>query len=164
MSEITRKPTRFGVALSLSAALLASVVAGVAAVGALAVGLLGTAILAVALARGSHRTVSVAGAALAVAVLLAGAGADSPEPVLAAAVAAVMAWDLGTNAVTVGEQLGRETRTARLEAFHAAASLGVGALVVGVGYGVYLTATGGQPVAALLFLLAGTVALVGALR
>lgn len=73
-----------------------------------------------------------AGAGLVLAgVLLAGllnsAGFGS---LLLATAGSVVAWDLGENAIGIGEQLGRETPTARIEGVHALGSVAVGGVAV----------------------------------
>lgn len=164
VSEITRRPSRFGTSLSLAAASLAVVsllfAAPLAAVAALA----GTVVLGVGLVVASRRFVTVGGAVVLVGVLYAGYLGAPPEPLLVGALFGVLSWDVGGNAVSVGNQLGRESPTTRAETVHAAASLAVGAFSVIIGYGVYVAAGGGQPLAALLFLVIGTVALVSGFK
>ncbi|MFC6736053.1 hypothetical protein ACFQEQ_07345, partial [Halolamina salina] len=76
----------------------------------------------------------------------------------------VLAWDAASNAVSVGEQLGKETDTTRAEVVHVASSFLVGSLAVAVGFGVYVAAAGGQPIASVFLLVVGAVALLNALR
>jgi len=64
------------------------------------------------------------------------------EPLLAAGVALALAWDLADHGISVGEQVGRETRTRRNVAVHAGTNLLAGGLSVAVVYGVYLAAAG----------------------
>jgi len=73
-------------------------------------------------------------------------------------------WDFGEQAINVGEQLGREADTERLELTHAAASTIIAVAAGGVGYGIYLAGAGNQPMTALVFLLVAAVALTSALR
>jgi hypothetical protein len=75
----------------------------------------------------------------------------------------VLAWDVGGSAISVGAQLGRDADTVRLEAVHIAASTALGAVVVGVGYGLYRAGPGEQPVVALVLLVVAAVLLVEAL-
>ncbi|WP_435126991.1 DUF7519 family protein [Halobaculum sp. D14] len=162
---VTRSPPALGVAVAAlpaavgtaSVALVAPAAGAVAAVGFLLV-VVGT--------RGSSRRVLGWGAVgLALGVLAAGTvGGAGAAPLLVGALGTVLAWDLGEHAVGVGEQLGAETDATRTIGFHAAASVTVGAVGAAVAFGVYSTATGGQPLVALFFLLAGAVALVSALR
>lgn len=164
VSEITRKPSWFGTALATSLALLSGVANLLAAPTAAAASLAGLALLGAGLAAASRRLVTVAGAVLVGGVLYAGYLGAAPEPLLVAALLGVLAWDVASNAVSVGNQLGRETRARRAETVHAAGSFLVGAFSVVVGYGAYVAAGGGQPLAALLFLVVGAVALVYGFR
>lgn len=133
-------------------ALASAVVAGLYAWSALAFGTVGLLALVVGLVRGGRRTVSAGGVGVVAGGLAAGLAGAPVAVTLASVAGGVVAWDLGHRAVDLGEQLGRTAGTRRLEAVHVGASLLVGVLVVGLGYGVYLTGTGGQPVAMLAFL------------
>lgn len=164
MSEIVRRPTRVGSVLALLAATVAVAAAGIGAASGAAMGGVGLVALGLGLLVGSRRSVSVGAAMLLLGVLLAGWAGSAPEPLLVGALGGVIAWDVGSNAVSVGNQLGRDTRTARLELVHAASSMVVGAVTVAIGYAVYVTASGGQPVAAVVFLLLGVVVLVSGFR
>ena len=79
-------------------------------------------------------------------------------------IATVLAWDFGEQAISVGEQLGREADTTQLEITHAAGSTVVGVGAGALGYGIYLVSSGGQPVPTLVFLLLAAVVLTSALR
>ncbi|MFD1597695.1 DUF7519 family protein [Halobellus rarus] len=131
---------------------------------ALAVGIAGLALLAVGLFAPVRRLVTIAGGCFLLALLVAGIRGGGAEPLLVAALGAVLAWDVGEFATGVGEQLGRDADTARLETVHAATSLLVGVVGAGVVYGVYLAAGGGQPTSAVVLLLFGAVVLVAVLR
>jgi len=52
------------------------------------------------------------------------------ERLLVATAASVVAWDLGENAINVGEQLGRETATGSIEAAHALGTVTVAVVAV----------------------------------
>jgi len=160
---VDRRPSRTGAGLALAPALVAALAGGLYTWPALLVGAAGLLGLAVGLVRGSRSAVTLGGTGLFAGAVLAGAEGAPVGPVLVGATAAVVAWDVATTAVSVGEQLGRDAETGRLEATHALASAGVGAVTVGLAYGVYLTGAGGRPVAALLFLLVAAVLLVAAL-
>jgi len=83
---------------------------------------------------------------------------------LACTVGTVVAWDVATNAVELGEQMGREADTTRAEVTHALATTGVGVVLAATSYGVYVLSGGGQPVGAVIALLVGALALLSALR
>lgn len=167
---IDRKPTQFGtvvaVILSTLVVLLAlpySVVGGV-------VGGVGLATMALGTVVGRRSVVDMAGLALVGAVvatgleLPSGGGPLVAVVVLAMAVASVVAWDVATNGIDMGEQLGRQGDTTRAEAAHAVGTATVGVFVAGASLGVYQLASGGQPVVALVFMLVAMLALVSALR
>lgn len=164
MSRIDRSPALASAAVSLSAALVGSLALVLAAPRVAAVGAVGVVLLVAALLAGSRRVVGWAGGLLFVGALAGGLSGAGSEALLVCAVGAAVAWDAGDFAVEVGRQLGRDAPTRRLELVHAGFSLLVGTLAAGVGYGVYAAATGGQPLAALVFLLFGAVVLVSTLR
>ena len=160
---VDRRPSRTGAGLALVPALVAALAGGLYTSPGLLVGVAGLLGLAAGLARGSRTAVTLGASGLFAGAVLAGAEGAPVGPVLVGAAAAVVAWDVATTAVSVGEQLGRDAGTGRLEATRALASVGVGAVTVGLSYGVYLAGAGGRPVAALLFLLVAAVLLVAAL-
>ena len=164
MTEVTYRPSTLGSSLSLFAGLFSLLGFALASVDALAVGALSLLLLAGGLYAPSRGAVTLAAACLLLAILLAGARGAAPEALLVASLGAVLAWDIGEFAVGVGEQLGRDADTSRLELVHAAVTLLIGAVAAGVGYAVYRGIAGGQPMAALVFLLVGVVAAVAALR
>ncbi|WP_233203992.1 DUF7519 family protein [Halegenticoccus soli] len=162
--EIDRSPAVVSSALALLAGTVGLAATAFGSAAALAPGTLGIAAVAVGVIRGSRRALLVGSGALFGGVLLAGASGAGPEPLFVGTLGAVLAWDVGENGIGIGEQLGRAAETARAELVHAAAGLLVGAFATVVGYGAYVAAAGGQPIAALVFLLFGVVALVSALR
>lgn len=163
MRPVDRSPARLSGWASLGAGLVALASSGFYSWPALVAGALGLLVLAAGVVRGTRAHVSVGAFGLFGGAILAGAQGASALPVLVGATSAVLAWDAGGNAVSVGAQLGRDADTLRLEAVHLLSSLAVGAVVSGVGYGLYRTATGGQPVAALVLLVLAAVLLVEAL-
>lgn len=162
---VTRRPPVAGIwGAALAALAGTSVIALYSLVGA-GVGALGVVLVVAGLVRPSRRVLGAGAVALAVAVLLASAlDGASVGACLAGALGAAVAWDLGEHALGLGEQLGRETDVTRNVAVHTAASVAVGAVSAGVAFGVYSAASGGKPVVALVFLLAGAVALASAVR
>ncbi len=130
---------------------------------ALALGAAGLLTLWVGLLRGTRPVVTTGAFGLFVASVVAGAQAAPVVPVLGGVVLAVVTWDAGTNAISIGDQLGRSPDTTRIEVVHTAATLTVGTLTAAGGYAIYRFATGGQPVAAVAFLLVGAVLLIATL-
>jgi hypothetical protein len=164
VSEIDRSPAVLSASLSVFAGMVAVVALALGSPTALAVAVPGLLVVGLALLVGSRRALGGGETLLVGAVLLAGVQGAPAESLLVATLATLLSWDVGDNAVEVGEQLGRGADTRRAELVHAAASTAVGVVGAGVAYGAYLGATGGQPVTALVFLLIGAVALVSALR
>lgn len=157
MSAIDRSPARLSAGLALLAAFLATVATAALSVLGFLAALVGTVLLASGVLRGRQRGVSLGAAVLLVGVLYAGVVGDAVVPVLVGVVGAALAWDVGSYAIGVGEQLGRAAETARIEVLHAGATLAVGAGVAAIGYAVYLVGGGGQPLSALLGLLVAAI-------
>lgn len=162
--EIDRSPARFSAGLAASAAAVSVGASALAAAASAAVGAAGFLLVLVGVARGTRRAVTLGAAALLVGALFGGVVAPLPHLLLPGVIAAVLAYDFGEQAINVGEQLGREADTTHLEATHAAASTVVAVGAGGLGYAIYLGASGGQPVTALVFLLLAALALTSALR
>jgi hypothetical protein len=160
---VDRSPARLGRVASVGAGLLALVSTGLYSWPALAAGSLGLSLLLVGLVRGANGPVSGGAFSLFLGAVLAGAGGAPVLRTLVGVTAAVLAWDVGGNAIGVGAQLGREADTTRLEAVHVASSVAVGAAVAGAGFGLYRLGTGEQPTAVLVLLAVAAVLLVEAL-
>ncbi len=154
MVALTARATgRLDGSVAVAAALVAAAATGPFSTTAVALVGAGVAFLAVGVARDSRRAITAGGVGLLGGALAAGAAGAPVLPVLVGVAATVVAWDLGGRGVDLRAQLGEATDTGRLEAVHVAASVGVAVAVAGVGWGVYRAGTGGQPVAALAFLL-----------
>lgn len=163
---IDRRPTRMSGAIAIAAMTIGMAVVvpffllaipfGLAAIGFIAGGVLVT---------GSRGWVSLGVTSGFIALLLVGliTGVD-PLFLGVGAVGVFIAWDVGQHAITIGEQFGRDGRTQRGELMHAGASCLVGAIGLGVTYGVYLAGTGGQPTLAVFLLVVGLIGLIWALR
>lgn len=158
--DVDRSPTRLGSAVALGAALLVVAVAAVHPVSLTAAGL-GVAVLAAGLlGEGSRRRVSIGAGATLVGALLAGGLAPVPAGLLLPAVAAALvAWDVGQNAVGLGQQIGAGPRSGRAELLHVMASLAAATVVSGLSYAVYRLVGGGSPVTAIALLVGGAVLL-----
>lgn len=159
----TRPPT-LAVVVSLAAAAVGTLAVIVAAPLGGAVAGLSIVGLAVGSLAGSNRVLSWAAAASVAGIALAAAFGAGPEPLLVAGVALALAWDVADHGLSVGRQVGRDARTRRNVAVHAGATLLTGTFSASVVYGSYVTASGGQPIAALALLLFGGVVLVSAFR
>lgn len=152
-SEATRRPTTIDGGVAVGGAVVAAAVAGYGSLPGLGIALVGAGLLALGLWYGQRPAVDVAALILFVGVLVGGFGGGSVEATLVGTVGCVVAWDLGQCAIDLGEQLGREADTTRLEAVHVVSSTLIGLVTVSVGYALYVVAADGQPAAALVFLL-----------
>ena len=159
MRAIDRSPARFSSRTSAAVGFIAFLAGGLYSWYAMAVAATGLLLLGAGLVRGSQRLVTVGASGLFVGALVAGAFGAPPGAVLVGTTATVVAWDVGGNAVVVGAQLGREAETVRVEVVHTVASAVVGLVSAGFAFAIYRTATDGQPVAALVFLLVAALAL-----
>jgi len=113
---------------------------------------------------GSRRYVSFGSAAVFGGVLISGALGMPPAFALLSATLSMLSWETGQNAITMGEQLSRDSATQRAEIVHAAFSTLVAVIVAGLAFGVYSVASADQPTAALVLLLLGAVVLAWTLR
>lgn len=168
MTELDERPPATSVGVAAIFAMLATVAtAAVSVQGAAGVGL-AVVFFAIGLVRRSHAALAWGVAVGAVGLVLAasggGAGSGGELGLLIAGVSLAVAWDVGDHALSLGQAVGRNARSARNQFVHAGTSLLVGTLAAGVGYGTYISATGGQPIAALVFLLFGAIVLVSAFR
>lgn len=162
-TPVERSPTGLSRGLGVGAGVVAATVAvAYSSVGGL-VALAGLALVSGGLVAGTHRLVTAGAVGILAGVLYAGLAAAPTVALLAAVGATVVAWDVAGFAIDLGAQLGREAETARVELGHAVASVAVATTSAGVGYGVYLAAAGGQPMAALLLLLLAGLLLVATL-
>lgn len=164
MTEVVRAPTRVGSAVAVLAAGLA--VTALAPAGPLGVApaIVGLAFVLVGLARGVRRTLTGGVALLLLGALLgAVAGVLAIYPLLAAALA-IVAWDVGENAIGLGEQVGRAARTTHAELTHAVASALVGLGTAVGAFFLYRIARDGRPLPALVLLLIAAVVLTTILR
>lgn len=156
-APFARRPPGRSVALATGAAITAAVAAGAFGVTPLAVGVAGTFVLVIGVARSVGRAVTAGAVLLATAGLVAGVGGAPELAVLGTLAAAVVAWDAGWTAVDLGAQLGEEARIGRALGLHTGLTATVGLLTVLTGVALFNVATGGQPMAALLFLLVAAV-------
>lgn len=164
MMELTRKPTRRNTVASLTAAVVALVAIGSGSPAGGLFGLIGLGLLALGLHRGARLAVDFGGGVLFIGVILGGLQGLSPEATVIGAVGTLLAWDLANSAVELGEQLGRETSTDRLEAVHIITSLAVGLLSATIGYGVFVYSGAGYSLGVVVLLILAVVFLIAGLR
>lgn len=160
---VDRSPARVSSMLAVVAGVVAVVATAFSGL-ALASGVGGLVCLAAGVRRGSRRALGIGTAGLFGGVLLAGLAGAPTAALLLAAVGVVIAWDVGENAITVGERMGDIAATQRAEIVHVSMSVIIGALAAAGGYLVYWVSTEGQPTAALVALLFAVVLLTAVLR
>ncbi|WP_224334765.1 DUF7519 family protein [Haloprofundus halobius] len=131
--------------------------------------LLGVLLVGLALAPvrgdGSRGLLKVGAALLFLTVLVTGLlEPDELRPLLVGTVATVLVYDLGEQAINVGEQLGRAAETKSLEATHAVGSVGVGVATVFLGGEVATLGSGGLSLSALALVVVAVLLLAAALH
>jgi hypothetical protein len=159
---IDDSPARASIGIALAASLAGTLTLAVSTV-SLAVGLVGSVLVALGLVRGWRAAVTLGGAGLLCGVVLAGLVGAPASVVVFATAATVVAWDVATFGIAVGEELGREADTRRLELVHAGASVVTAAIPAGIGVAFFRTAGGGTPLVPIT-LLWGAMILVVVLR
>lgn len=149
-------PSTTGLALTVVPATVAALAIAAAPLAAV-VAVLGVVVLTAGVRNASRPTVTGGAIVLFGGVLLAGVVGVSVPLVLVGAGATIVAWDAGTNAISVGRQLGAAAETRRLEVVHTLATAVVAAVVGVVAYGAFWLARGDQPTAAVALLLLAAV-------
>lgn len=163
-ATVDRSPARTSAGLAVLAVLLAVGTLGAVADFTLFAGVPGALVLGTGVVRRSRSWVSYGTVLVLVAVTVAGIAGVPATVLVPATLCALVAWDAGSYGIALGEHLGRSADTARAELAHSALTVAVGATGALIGFGAYASATGGQPVLAVLLLFAGAVALVAAIR
>lgn len=162
--EVDDSPAPVSAVLALVAAAVGAVMATAAVPLAGGAGILGLVFVAVGVVRGRVAAVTLGSVGLLAAAILAGMGGAGIAPVLGIVLTSALAWDLGEQAINVGEHVGRDSPTARGELVHAGLSLAVGLVAAGVAAAIYVAAAGGLPTVALVVLVVAAVLLTAALR
>lgn len=159
---IDRSPPRPSSGVALGVGILGALALATSGV---AVGLsaLGVVAIGIGLYASSRAAVTLGATGQFCGVLLAGLAGAPPEFLLISIAAAVVAWDVATFAIDLGNELGLAAETGRLELVHAGASVVVAVVAAGFGVVVYRL-VGGGPALAPVALLCGAVVLAVALR
>jgi len=164
VSTVDRAPARASSVVAVGAGVVSLAALAVGGAFALVPGVLGLVLVVLAVVGGSRAWLTTGSGFLLLGALFAALASGTALLPLLGAVAAMVGWDVGENGIGLGEQLGRAARTRHAEFTHASASVLVGLVTVVVGYAVFLTSSGGQPLSALVLLLVGAVVLLVALR
>ena len=161
-AAVDRSPARTSAGV---AAVLAAVAAlWLPSLAGRALGLAGAALVAVGAVRGRRPWVTAGAVSLLVGVAATGLGTAPVVPLVGATLCTLLAWDAGRYGITVGEQLGHEASTTRLELAHLAATAAVGTAAALAGAATYATLDGGTDPIAVVVLFAGVALLLSALR
>lgn len=161
---VDRSPTRTSGRIAVAAGAACALALAVGSPISLVLGVPGAAALAAGVRRGDRDVVSAGAFGLFFAALLAGATGPAVGPTLLGAGLAVLAWDAGTNAIELGEQIGRDARTRSAELAHLSGTATVAAAAGGLGYAFYAVAGGGRPMTALVLLTFAALLLASGLR
>ncbi|WP_338727509.1 hypothetical protein [Haladaptatus sp. DJG-WS-42] len=164
MTDIDRTPSDFGRVLTMGVALVAVLIAAYAGPETVLLALAGVLSIAIGVLRGRRVAVTIGASVMFVALLLAGVSGLSIPLTLFGVSATVVAWDIGENAIGLGEQLGRHAPTKRAQLVHAKGSFVVATFACVVGYGAYVGAAGTDSLTALVLLLVGALVLTSVLR
>ena len=159
-----RSPTRLSSVLASVAALVAVTLPGMYSWLALGIGAVGLVVLVSGVLAGRQAAVTVGASIVFVAVLVAGLENAPAFVLLTATVLAILAWDSASTALSLGEQLGRDAPTGRIEVVHLTATAAVGTGAIAVVYGTSRVAGGDGSFTAVVFLLLAAVLIASALR
>ncbi|ELZ30492.1 hypothetical protein C475_00070 [Halosimplex carlsbadense 2-9-1] len=163
-TEITRRPGRHSLVVSGVAGATAAAMALTGGGTGAAVAALGTVALLAGVHRANHRAVDAGGLVAFLGVAAAALSEAPAAAVLFGTVTSVVAWDTGTNAVSLGRQLGAEADTVRAENLHAMVGAVVGLLTAVFGLVLFEIGPTRQPVTTLFVLLIAATLLVVALN
>ena len=162
--SIVAKPSPVGSAIGILAGLLATAAAVGFSAPAAVSSLAGMVVLLIGIVLPRPGLITGGAVFLVAGVVLAGLSGAPGVAVGVGFVGAVVAWDVSHNSLSHGRQVGRDAPTASTEAIHAGASLLVGFVGVGMGYGIFSFAGTGQPASAVALLTIGAIALVLAVK
>lgn len=104
------------------------------------------------------------GLALFGAIVTGAYGALPPALMIVGVSALIIAWDVGQHGISIGAQLGRDSRTQRLELVHAGMTTFVIAVVDIAAFLTFELAGGGRPASAVALVVVGAIVLMWALR
>lgn len=155
--ERVDRPTVAGSVAAIAAAAIAVVLAGIPLPLSVPVGTVGVILLLAGLLRSTRRLIDI-GALLVFGAVLASAVFGAPITSTGiATVCVIIAWDVGNRAVGLGQQIGRDAETIRIELVHLSVSLLIGLGSMLAGLLVFAVGAAGQPVAAVILLVLAAV-------
>lgn len=157
-------PTRVGSAIALCWVFVSIGVSALYSLPALAVGGIGGLLFASGLLGDSRRRLSGGVFFVFVAALIAATLGAPVDATLLGVVTAVLAWDAGGVAMSLGTQLGNDAPTIRAELVHLSASAGIGLFTIVFGYAIFSLWSGAVSISALIYLLLAALVLLFAAR
>lgn len=163
-SGVTHRPAIASQGLTILSALVAITLLDSPTNVATTVAVLGATLVVVGVFRANLETVDHAVAVQLGAVVLGALEGLPPGTLVAATVSILVGWDVARYGVLIGEQLGAEVETTRLELAHAAYVLGIGIGAGVVVLATYRIAAGTGSSLAVALLVGGAFAVVLALR
>jgi hypothetical protein len=162
--EVTHSPATVSSVIAAAAALLAVITSGTSVL-ALLIGVFGlVAVVGGLFVFDSERALLVGTAFVFIGVVVSGIYGNSFALLVMGTFGSILAFDVGSNAFSVGRQLSDDTQTTRGEVVHASASLAVGVVIVGIGTLIFLVSLSELPVASIALLLFGALLLAWAIR
>lgn len=164
--DVDHEPARASSIIAIVAGLIAALTSAPFALLAIPFGFGGFLMLAAGLFISESRAwVTVGAAGIFSGGLVASAtGGLTVELMLLSIIGIMVAWDVGQNAISLGEQLTSQTITRRTELVHAGVTALLASVIAGAAYGIYIVGTGGYPEQALALLILGAVVLMWAIR
>ena len=164
--EVDHAPSRLSQVLTIVAAIIG--VGSTAPFSGFAVpfGLVGLVLLGIGIGKVySSGWVSIGVAMILIGTLISGVyGFVPPELMLLGVSATFVAWDIGQYGLSIGEQLGRQTRSSRLETVHVASTTVFMGVVSVLTYSIYMIGDTGQPAPAVTLALVGAILVLWTVR
>ncbi len=157
--EVIHAPPRIGQIIAIVAAFLGMAITAPFTVLAIPFGLAGIAIFIAAMTAMQSRGWLTVGTGLILlgAILTGSFGVLTPEIMLMGVGLVLIGWDAGQHAITLGNQLGRQTRSHRNQLVHTAfTALAVG-IIGGILFGIYQFAGDGRPAPAVAIMIVGII-------
>lgn len=164
--ELELRPARIGQGITLGAALVGVALSAPFTVLAIPFGLAGLTLAAVSLTyKPSKGWLTIAVALMFSGVLISAAfGVLPAEIVLLSVGAIIISWDSGQHAISLGNQVGRQTRSHRNQLVHTAATVLAVTVASGALFGIYVFAGQGYPAPAVGVVIIGIVVAAWLLR
>ncbi len=162
--DIDRRPTLIGVVASTFAAFAIGVMFAQYALVVVAPVTIGLVAIIIGGFRGMRTLAFFGITMLVISMIMAGLYNYPVSTLLAAGVLTVVAWDMLQNGFSIGQQVGREIDTTRVELLHGGTTLLSGTVVAALIYGIYVLSPPGWPLQALILAMLAALFLVIAIE